>query len=406
MVMFLCFDYMKSLKDVRFSTLKVTLCFVIFAVGPGQLLSQERSRAQTATNGFYYWETNANWTDNSAPPTANIGNPLQNAGGNPQIIIENYITRNGSLVFANIGNNTRQFIVTDTLVVYGKLTFPENSYDLILGSGSVLVVFGDFSAGNKVTVDNGGLMIVDGNFTLSGGQNDYVDNNGSTEPNLVVTGTISGNGDTGAATADNGALAQQPPSIQNFVNGNGETPLPIVLGGFKASFTKGSVDLQWETLSEENFDYFEIQHSLNGKEFAVVGEVKGNGWSTERVQYNFVHVPQKFGRNYYRLRAIDFDGTYETFYSVAIDITPDFQSVRMFPNPSDGFQIHFELPADFLQIEELSISILDLQGQVIEYQEVLNLQFKIDFDQKLPSGVYMVAINTGSAQYTSKLLVN
>jgi len=199
---------------------------------------------------------------------------------------------------------------------------------------------------------------------------------------------------------------QQPPAIQEFVNGNGVSPLPIVLSEFKATFTKGSVELYWETLSEENFDYFEIHHSLNGKEFEVVGKVKGNGWSTEQVEYNFVHVPQQFGRHYYRLRAIDFDGTYEIFNSIAVEIVPEFWSIRMFPNPSNGLFVHLELPADFLQIKELLVSITDLQGKVIVSQAVLNLQFNIDFEQKLPSGIYLVSINTGLAQYTTKLLVN
>lgn len=406
MEMLLSFYDMNYLRVLGNASRKTVLCLAVFVCASYQLFSQEISRAQTATNGFYNWETNANWTDNSAAPTTNIGNPLQNAGGNPQIIIEGYITRNGALTFANIGNNTREFIVRDTLVVYGNVNFPGNSYNLILESGSVLVVFGDFTAGNKVTVNNGGLMVVDGNFTLSGGQNDYIDNNGSTEPNLIVTGSISGNGDTAAASADNGTLTQQTPAIQNFVNGNGETPLPIVLSKFRAAFNNGSVNLEWETLSEENFDYFEIQHSLDGKTFDVVGKVKGSGWSTELVRYDFVHAPQKFGRNYYRLRAIDFDGTYEIFHSLSVEVVPEFQSIRMFPNPSNGLQVQFELPVDFLQIEQLSISVIDLQGQVIEHHEVLDLQFKIEFEQKLPSGVYLVAVNTGSAQYTTKLLVN
>lgn len=370
-------------------------------------VAQKISRSQTASGGFYYWTTNSNWTDNAAPPVANIGNTLQNPGGNVQIQIENYITRSGSLSFANIGNNTREIVIKDTLVVYGNMTFDTNSYSLRMESGSVLIVLGDFSAANKVTVDNGGLIVIDGNMTLTGGNNEYVDNNGSGVPNLIVTGSISGNGDTAAASADSGPLTSAPPAIQNFVNSSGATPLPIVLNYFRAIETGGIVKLRWETLSEENFDYFEVQRSTDGKKFEVIATKKGHGFTSERHKYSYDDNSPSYGMNYYRLKAVDFDGSSETFHTVAVEVKPNFAQVKAYPNPNTGQSVNLAIPEDMIYTADLMTYVIsDLNGRQLLDGEITSTDFTASFNEQLASGVYLITVNAGAYSSSIRLVVN
>ena len=365
--------------------------------------AQEVSISQTATDGFYYWNTGSNWTDNTAPPTANIGDPLQNAGGNIQIQIEGYISRNGSLSFANIGANTREFVIKDTLVVYGSLSFANNSYSLTMLSGSLLVVLGDFSANNKVTVANGGTIVVDGNMTLSGGQNEYASTGGV----LVVTGTITGNGDTPAAIADNELVTDLPTGVQDFLTDGGTTPLPIVLSYFEGKALDDVVKLAWETLSEENFDHFEIQRSHDGREFEVIGTKQGNGFTSEKHQYSFIDNAPKIGMNYYRLNAIDFDGSFEIFETIVVEVKPNFSNVSVYPNPTNGNSFEMQIPEDiFNNFYEVTFSVSDLKGQVITSGEITSAQVSTSFDNQLKTGIYLVTIQTGAYSSTLRLMVN
>lgn len=381
--------------------LAILTVFLILSVS---VSAQEVSRSQTATNEFYYWNTGSNWTDNSAPPTANIGSPLQNPGGNVQIRIEGYISRNGSLSFANIGNNTREFVITDTLVVYGSMLFNNNSYSLTMQSGALLVVLGDFTANNKVTVANGGTIVIDGNMSLNGGQNDY----NSTGGTLVVTGTIGGNGgDVAAAQADNEAVTVLSPAVQDFLNEGGATPLPIVLSYFEGKAMDDHVKLAWETLSEENFDHFEIQRSNDGREFEVIGRKQGNGFTTEKHQYSFVDHAPKIGMNYYRLNAIDFDGTFEIFETIVVEVKPNFSNVSIYPNPSNGNSFEMQIPEDiFNNSYGVTFSVSDLKGQMITSGEITSAQVSTSFDNQLKTGIYLVTIQTGAYSSTIRLLVN
>ncbi|WP_193217992.1 MULTISPECIES: T9SS type A sorting domain-containing protein [unclassified Imperialibacter] len=387
------------------NTLKIVLVLVIAALNNQFAVGQKVTRAQTKTNGFYLWSTNANWTDNVAVPVSNIGDTY-NSGGNEQIRIEKYITRNGSLSFRNIGANTKEIVIKDTLVVYGNLTFAANSYSLKLLSGAVLIVFGDFSAANKVTLDNGGLLIIDGNMSLTGGNQEYTDNNGGVG-NLVVTGTISGNGDTAAASADNSSLSSKSQSIQDFVNGGGSTPLPIVLSYFKGVSLKNAVKLSWETVSEENFDHFEIQRSFDGKDFDVIATEKGNGFTSEKHQYSFTDTNPERGINYYRLNAIDFDGSSEIFETIAVEVVPDFSSVAMYPNPNNGTALQLNIPEELLYTAySVTMTVSDLQGRVVTTSEITSAHVSTTFDQTLSTGIYLVTIQAGKYSSTYRLMVN
>ena len=378
------------------NTSKIIFTLVIAALSNQFAVGQKVTRAQTKTNGFYLWTTNANWTDNTAVPVSNIGDTY-NSGGNEQIRIEKYVTRNGSLSFRNIGNNSKEIVVKDTLVVYGNMTFDANSYSLKLLSGAVLIVFGDFSAANKVTLDNGGLLIIDGNMTLTGGNQEYTDNNGGVG-NLVVTGTISGNGDTAAASADNTTLSTQSTGIQDFVNGAGVTPLPIVLSYFKGVNLKNAVKLSWETASEENFD---------GKDFEVIATEKGNGFTSEKHQYSFTDNDPEMGINYYRLNAIDFDGSSEIFETIAVEVAPDFSSVAMYPNPNNGTELQLNIPEELLYTAySVTMTVSDLQGRVVTASEVTSSHVSTTFDQTLPTGIYLVTIQAGKYSSTYRLMVN
>lgn len=387
------------------NTLKIVLSLIIITTSGSLATAQKVTRAQTKTSGFYLWTTNANWTDNAAVPVTDIGDTY-NASGDVQIRIEKYITRNGALSFRNIGNNSKEIVIKDTLVVYGNMSFATNSYSLRMMTGSVLVVFGDFSAANKVTVDNGGLIIIDGNMSLTGGNQEYTDNNGGVG-NLVVTGTISGNGDTAAASADNSSLSSKPQSIQDFVNNNGATPLPIVLSYFKGVNLKNAVKLSWETVSEENFDHFEIQRSFDGKDFDVIATEKGNGFTSEKHQYSFTDTNPEMGINYYRLNAIDFDGSSEIFETIAVEVAPDFSTVAMYPNPNNGTELQLNIPEELLYTAyDVTMTVSDLQGRVVTTSEITSAHVSTTFDQTLATGIYLVTIQAGKYSSTYRLMVN
>lgn len=87
-----------------------------------------------------------------------------------------------------------------------------------------------------------------------------------------------------------------------------ETPLPVNLTAFNAKASDGNIILQWTTASEQENQYFEIQHSADGKIFTKIGEIDGAGTSTIPNYYSFVDENPNTGTNYYQLVQHDFNG--------------------------------------------------------------------------------------------------
>ena len=117
------------------------------------------------------WEESANWK--GAPLDGQPGGTLPNVDADSKsITINGYVTREGNLTLLNDGNDPGQnFTVEDTLIVYGNVDFQNNSLDLVVNG--VMIVFGNLAINNQIDVGNSGTLVVDGNFTFSGGQGDY-----------------------------------------------------------------------------------------------------------------------------------------------------------------------------------------------------------------------------------------
>lgn len=87
--------------------------------------------------------------------------------------------------------------------------------------------------------------------------------------------------------------------------------LPVEMLYFDARNMNGDAMLSWATAFEENNDYFAVEHSIDGNNFREIGKVTGAGNSTEQQSYQFLHEETMEGLNYYRLKQVDFDGSFE-----------------------------------------------------------------------------------------------
>ena len=111
--------------------------------------------------------------------------------------------------------------------------------------------------------------------------------------------------------------------------------VPVELTSFTATTNGKEVILSWSTATELNNQGFEIQRSTEGKEFFTVGFVNGHGTTTEQQNYSFADRNLDDGNYYYKLKQVDYNGSYE--YSDVVEIEwRAFNSYLLeqnFPNP-------------------------------------------------------------------------
>jgi len=138
--------------------------------------------------------------------------------------------------------------------------------------------------------------------------------------------------------------------------------LPVSLGDFSAVKNTSGVLLSWETFSETNTAYFEIERSSNGTDFVTIGKINAKGNSTTRQLYSFTDITPANGVNYYQLRMTDINGSFSYSNKVAVKNNSQLISISIFPNPVSSI-LQVQIPSK--QNSMASIVISDASGKVV-----------------------------------------
>jgi hypothetical protein len=183
--------------------------------------------------------------------------------------------------------------------------------------------------------------------------------------------------------------------------------IPVELSSFTASITDKNVTLNWTTASELNNHGFEIQRKTDDN-WEVIGFVDGYGTSTEERSYSYTDDISRITSNFilYRLKQIDFDGTYEYSFIVEVEgVIPTMYSLEQnYPNPfNPSTSIKYQMPQDgFVTIKVFDILGNEVTTLVNEAKEAGN--HIVEFDaSEISSGIYFYTIQTGNFTQTKKM---
>jgi len=185
---------------------------------------------------------------------------------------------------------------------------------------------------------------------------------------------------------------------------SGVTIIPIELSSFSAIVVSDKINLMWTTLSETNNSGFQIERSPDGENFVSIAFVEGHGTSTIERNYQYIDDEVNAGVYYYRLRQIDFNGSYE--YSDAVKVVigvPDkFYLSQNYPNPfNPETEIKYQLPA----ASSVNIKVYNIIGQEIKtlfsgHQSAGYYSVKWNGTNnqgmKVASGIYIYKMEAGS----------
>ena len=179
--------------------------------------------------------------------------------------------------------------------------------------------------------------------------------------------------------------------------------LPVEWSYFEAQLIEDKVKLNWETATEKDNDYFQIERSMDGQNWEILGEEKGAGNSEYAIQYRFIDYQPLAGMSYYRLKQVDFNGEFE--YSELRAITLEKMNsidINVYPQPAtDWIQISTNSP-----IETHQVQLLNSFGQVISVNTTTMDAATLRIDtQQLPGGMYIVHLENGAQQISKKVLI-
>ncbi len=139
--------------------------------------------------------------------------------------------------------------------------------------------------------------------------------------------------------------------------------VPVELTSFSANSDKNDVILSWITATEINNQGFEVQRKTSG-EFERVAFVEGKGTTSEVQNYLFRDKDLLSGSYTYRLKQMDFDGSFAYSDEVEIDIEQPsvFYLGQNYPNPfNPSTNIKYSIPAD----GNVTLKVYDILGKEV-----------------------------------------
>ncbi len=185
-------------------------------------------------------------------------------------------------------------------------------------------------------------------------------------------------------------------------------PLPVELISFKGFADGSSVVLVWRTASEQNNAGFFVERLMN-EQWVEVGFVEGSGTTLNEQAYQFKDdaLPGRGQVVRYRLRQVDFDGTFEFSDVVAVAIPLDAVALAdNYPNPfNPATTISYILPSE----TDVKLTVFDMQGrevQVLVDQRQNAGRYEVVFEaSNLASGAYLYVLQTPSQTLSNHMLL-
>ena len=204
------------------------------------------------------------------------------------------------------------------------------------------------------------------------------------------------------------------PSCKRLISGsldwlsNAASLLPVELESFAANVLNKNVSLSWTTATETNNSGFVIERKVKDGSYKEIAFVKGNGTTTSKSSYSFKDKNLNPGSYYYRLKQVDFDGSFELSKEMIAEIsTPNsFVLEQNYPNPfNPSTIIKFSIPTD----EFVNLSIYNIVGEKVASLlngKIASGTHEINFNAiNLASGTYIYKLQAGSFVSTRKMMV-
>lgn len=184
------------------------------------------------------------------------------------------------------------------------------------------------------------------------------------------------------------------------------SPLPVKLTFFNVACNQNTPILQWQTASETNVHSFEIQRSLNSREWATIASLPATNQNNILTNYQYTdQTAAQLDRVYYRIASLDFDGT-KSFSPVSTSACTVNQDWKVWPNPvRELLNISIEMP----QTNKATIQLIDSKGSLVrkwtKYTQSGVNQITLDVHD-LPSGAYhlMITWNGGNDRKTTHFI--
>ena len=187
------------------------------------------------------------------------------------------------------------------------------------------------------------------------------------------------------------------------------TILPVTFRSIKAVQKASDNQVDWSVAEESSTAKYQVEHSVNGTNFTVAGQVNARGIAGNQ-NYQWLHIQPVSGNNFYRVKAINADGRFVLSNIVQVkngNLSPAEPSVKIISNPVTNGQLHILL-SNFNK-GQYPVQLVNQQGQVVYSQYIYHqggtYSQIITLSSRFTTGIYYLIILTDDKKHMQKLFI-
>jgi hypothetical protein len=183
--------------------------------------------------------------------------------------------------------------------------------------------------------------------------------------------------------------------------------IPVELVSFNAYAEGNSVQLTWITASETNNQGFEVER-FSDNNWETIGFVPGYGTTAETKNYFYNDRNLLPGTYLYRLKQIDFDGSYEYSREAEVSVETDksFSLLQNYPNPFNPVTF---IKYNLSETGYVKLAVYDLLGNeislIVNEEKAAGIHEAVFDGSSLASGTYIYRITAGNNSASRKLIL-
>ncbi len=377
----------------------------LFLLFSGLLLSVSTYAQQGNTALTTLPESRSLWNDaNGWQPNLPGNNPANN-----QISVDNTLQANESVSMTNSSltvksGDTLFFNLADLSLTSNRA---DRTYFISVETDGFLLINGDLTmnrqSGNLVLMNNGTVVVTGTtDLNISGWTGVAYSEGAQTRsyfytPPRVNGYTINSGQNYGGYSityGDENDFMRDFPELYAMMGSGGAVVLPVELQSFSAEAQTSSVNVSWATASELNFSHFIVEHSTNGYTFTKLSQLNAQGSGSS---YRYLHQQAQAGLNYYRLTAVDIDGSTEVHGTKSVYMVEN-GLVRVIGNPLANKQLKLNTTG---LSSEAKVILRNSQGKF-----VAQLPATESTNLNLPAGMYLLTLTDGFYTEQHRIVLN
>ncbi|MEO6733000.1 MAG: Ig-like domain-containing protein [Ferruginibacter sp.] len=179
-------------------------------------------------------------------------------------------------------------------------------------------------------------------------------------------------------------------------------PLPVTFKSIKAYKQASHVNVEWTVENERNISRYEVERSVDGVTFVKANTTAASVSAGNSKTYNWLDTNPVYGNNFYRIRSVNLDGSFEYTNVVVVKLDKPVSGIRIYPNPvTNGI-----IGAEFKNMAEgiYKVRLLNNLGQAIFSKTVNHAQGtsleNIESNYKLIAGIYQLEVTSPTKEIT------